>query len=89
MFWAAIIGDTLIAPFCVEDGIKITASSYSTFLDKHFRPWWRKKTVRLWKTLIYMHHNPPAHAARYTSDYLKKIGIKDANLMKRLRLQLH
>ena len=29
-----------------------------------------------------MHDNAPAHAARCTSDWLKKIGIKDDNLMK-------
>ena len=37
MFWAAIIGDTLIGPFCVEEGVKINSTTYSAFLDKHFR----------------------------------------------------
>lgn len=36
MFWAAIIGDTLIGPFRVEDGVKINATTYSAYLNKHF-----------------------------------------------------
>ena len=81
MFWAAIIDDKLIGPFRVEDGVKINANTYSAFLDKHLRPWWKKQPLRLRKSLIFMHDNAPAHAVRYTTDYLRKIGIKEDNLM--------
>lgn len=72
----AIIGGTLIGPFRTEDGVKISA-----FLDRYFRPWWKKQLPRLRKALLVMHDNAPAHAARYTTAWLKKIGIKDDNLM--------
>ena len=80
MFWAAKVGDRKIGPFRVEDGVKINSESYCAFLNKHFRPWWKKRPLKLRKALIYMQDNAaPSHAWRYTTAWL--MGIKDKSMV--------
>ena len=46
MFWAAIIGNELVGPFRVADGVKMTAKLYIDFIKEHlfpsgkFDPWY-------------------------------------------------
>ena len=63
IFWAATVDDSIIRPFRVEDGVKIDSEGYCAFLNKHFRPWWKKQPLKLRKTLMYMHDNAPSHAS--------------------------
>ena len=42
MFWPAIIGDSNIRAFRIENGVKIDSRGYYAFLNKHFLPWWNK-----------------------------------------------
>ena len=39
MFWAAIYDDHIIAPFCVEDGVKMTSQVYIDLLKEKFMPY--------------------------------------------------
>ena len=39
MIWAGIIGDELVGPFRVPDGLKLTAATYCEFLKKALEPW--------------------------------------------------
>ena len=66
LFFAAIVRDSIIGPFRVEDGVKFDSKGYFALLNKHFRPWWKKQPLKLRKTLMYMHDNTPSHASRYT-----------------------
>ena len=45
MFWAAIIGNELIGPFRVADGVKMTAKLYVDFTKEHLVPWHKKKKL--------------------------------------------
>ena len=38
MYWAAILGSKLIGPFKVPDGVKMTASTYTEFLEQNLIP---------------------------------------------------
>ena len=75
MFGAAIVGDNIIGPFRVDDRVKIDSEGYCAFLNKRFRPWWKNQSMKLRKTLMYMHDNAPSHVSTYTTDWLMKHGI--------------
>ena len=38
MFWSGIVDNTLIGPFKVPEGVKITSEAYINFLTKYFTP---------------------------------------------------
>ena len=42
MFWTAIIGNELVGPLRVSDGVKMTVKVYMDFLKKHLVPWYKK-----------------------------------------------
>ena len=43
MFWAAIIGNELVGPFRVADGVKMTAKLYIDFIQEHLVPGTRRR----------------------------------------------
>ena len=81
MFWAAIVDKDIIGPFRVPDGVKIDSSGYCDLLQRCFIPWWKRKAAKTRKSLIFMHDNAPAHASKFTQEWLSKQGIKEQNLM--------
>ena len=81
MFWAAIVDKDIIGPFRVPDGVKIDSVGYCDLLQKWFMPWWKRKAVKTRKSLIFMHDNAPAHASKFTHEWLARQGIKGSNLM--------
>ena len=76
MFWAAIVGDSIIGPFRIEDGIKIYSKGHFAFLNKHFLPRWKKQPLKLRRTLMCMYNNALSHVLRYTTALLMKLEIK-------------
>ena len=58
MFWAAIIGNELVGPFRVVDGVKMTAKLYIDFIKEHLVPW-NKKNLSFRKKMVFMHYNAP------------------------------
>lgn len=81
MFWAGIVGNTLVGPFKVPEGVKITSEAYISFLTKHFQPWYKAQPLSFKRKAILMHDGAPAHSAKATKAYLAKIGFKDERLM--------
>ena len=81
MFWAGIVGNELVGPFRVEDGVKMTAIVYIDFLKKNFVPWHKSKHLAFRKTFVFMHDNAPSHAARLTTGYLNKVVGKHGKIM--------
>ena len=67
MFWAEIIGNELVGPFRVTDGVKMNALTYRNFLQDNFIPWDRSKHPPFRKKIIFMQDTAPSHAARSTS----------------------
>ena len=50
MIWAGIIGNELVGPFKVEDGVKIDLAVYTQFLEKNLMPQMKKKSAAFKKT---------------------------------------
>ena len=73
MFWTALIGKVEIGPFLVPDGLKMTAQSYTKFLEDNFIPcmmYHKQHPASFKKKIIFMQDNAPLHAARTLYDFL-------------------
>lgn len=81
MFWAAIIGDELVGPFRVADGVKMTAKLYIEFIKEHLVAWHKKKILAFRKNMVFMHDNAPSHAARITTEYLNSVFARQGKIM--------
>ena len=75
------MGDTLLGPFRVPEGVKLTSQAYIQFLDEHLSPWLYNLPLLRRRQLIFMHDNAPSHAAKATTSFLASLGIKDQTLM--------
>lgn len=81
MIWAGIIGDRLVGPVRVPEGVKVTSAAYCNLLTQCLVPWLDNIPLSLRRDFIFMHDNAPSHSARATREYLAKLGIKDEKLM--------
>ena len=81
MFWAAIIGDQLIGPVKVEDGVKINSAGYCTFLEANFLPWYNNQPAAVKESLIFQQDNAPSHASRETKGWLADQGLSAEKIM--------
>lgn len=81
MFWSGIIGEDLLGPFKVPEGLKITSKTYTEFLKDNLEPWLDDLPLSRWRKLIFMQDNATSHSAKNTTAYLGTIGIKDDKLM--------
>ena len=50
MFWAAIVGNELVRPFRVLDGVKMTSKLYIDFLKEHLVLWHKRRVWHSEKT---------------------------------------
>ena len=75
MFWAGIIDDTLVGPFMVEEGVKLTSKSYCDFLEVNLCGWLEDVPLTLRKKLVFMQEVTPSHNAKATKEFLKTIGF--------------
>ena len=83
MIWASIIGNELMGPFKVEDGVKIDLAGYTQFLEKNPMPWMKKKSAAFKKMMVFMQGNAPSHASKFTREWLTKESIKEDHLITR------
>ena len=81
MIWACIIGDELVGPFRVPDGLKLTAATYCEFLKTALKPWSDDLPLSRLKTIVFMHEYAPSHAAKATTAVLKSLGFVNESLM--------
>ena len=67
MFWAGIIGNELVCPWKVPEGVKMTSVAYVryvTFLKEHHEPWFKSKPLSLKRKMIHVHANGQQHFSR-------------------------
>jgi transposase len=81
MLWAGIINSSVVGPFMVPDGVKITAASYCDFLEGNFSPWFASQKAAFRRKMVFMHDNAPSHAARLTTQFLADRGFKNSRMM--------
>ena len=65
MFWAAIFGSKLIGPFKVQDGVKMTAFTYTEFLEQNLFPEIHLLERGLQDNFVFMHDNAISHATSW------------------------
>ena len=76
-----LIGNELVGPFRVPEGVKLTSKSYINFLDDHLSQWLDDLPLLRRSKMIFMHDNAPSHSAKAITAYLASIGIKGKSLM--------
>ena len=82
MIWAGIIGDELVGPFRVPDGLKLTAATYCEFLKTALEPWLDDLPLsRLKSERQFSCTTTPSHAAKATTTVLKSLGFVNESLM--------
>ena len=75
MIWAGIIGDELVGPFKVEDGLKMNSITYCDFLNRNLIDWVENLPLTKLKNLIFMQDNAPSHASKFTKSWLESQGF--------------
>ena len=55
MFFAGIIGNELVGPWKVLEGVKMTSVAYVVFLNEHLEKWLKSKQMSLKGKTIFMH----------------------------------
>jgi transposase len=81
MIWAGIVGDEILGPVRVPEGVKITSHTYCQFLKRVLEPWLEEIPLSLLRKIIYMHDNAPSHSAKATTEYLESLGFNNQRLM--------
>lgn len=81
MFWAGLLGNTIVGPFRVEQGVKLNSRNYCSFLTRNFLPWYQRLSEEDKEPLIFMQDNAPSHASRYTKAWFSDQGIDGSKLM--------
>jgi len=81
MIWAGIIGDKLVGPIRVPEGVKVTSATYCDLLSKSLVPWMDEIPLALLRDFIFMHDNAPSHSARASREFLATLGIQGEKLM--------
>ena len=77
MLWAGILGDELVGPLHVQEGvIKLTSHTYCQFFKSFLEPWLEEIPLSRLRNLVYMHNNAPSHAAKATTQYLESTGLR-------------
>ena len=73
--------DELIGPFRMPEGVKMNSEVYVRFLMENFFPWYRDQRRTFKLKCVFMHDNAPAHASRFTREFLASKIIKEDRLM--------
>ena len=55
MFWDATVGNELVGPFRVSDGVKITSKQFIDILKEHVPLWYKKKSFAFRISGMIMH----------------------------------
>jgi transposase len=81
MIWGGIIGNAIIGPFRVPEGLKLSSATYCPFLKNSLEPWLDNLPLATLKKIIVMHDNALSHAAKATTQFLHSLGFVNETLM--------
>ncbi len=70
VIWDRMIGNELIGPFHVLEGLKLSADTSCAFLGNSREPWRDNPPLVRLKKIILMHDNAPSHSAKTTTQFL-------------------
>ncbi|CAB3995023.1 Hypothetical predicted protein [Paramuricea clavata] len=75
IIWGRIIGNTIIGPFHVPEGLKLSSATYCPFPKNSLEPWLDNLPLATMKKTIFMHDNAVSHAAKATTQFLHSLGF--------------
>ena len=81
MFWAGLLGNRVVGPFRVPEGVKLNACSYKQFLADNFLPWLNTQQSQLQESIVFMQDNAPSHNSRLAKGFLEEHGFVDERYM--------
>ena len=81
MFCAAVLGSKLIGPFRVPHGVKMTAFTYTEFLERNLIPEAHLLEPGLQDNFEFMHDNAPSHASLMVRVFLRIDNLAGNRLM--------
>ena len=81
MFWDWLLGNTIVDPFRVEQGVKLNSQNYFSFLTRNFMPWFQQLSDQDKETLILMQDYAPSHASKYSRAWFSDNVIGGSKLM--------
>ena len=81
MIWGGMIGNAIIGPFCVPEGLKLSSATYCPFLKDSLEPWLDNLRLSMLRKIMFMHDNAPSHAAKATTKFLHSLGFVNEILM--------
>ena len=91
MKWPEIIGDELLGPVSVPQGVKLASATYCQFLKNVIEAWLEEAQLSRLKKVVFLHDNVSCHAAKATTKCLEILGFaakftryKSSNQGKRL-----
>ena len=77
LIWGGLIGNAIIGPFHVPEGLKLSLATYCSFLE----PWLDNLPLARLKKIIFMHDNALSHAAKATTQFIHSLGVVNETLM--------
>ena len=72
-----IIGDRLVGPIKVPEGVKVTSAAYCNLLSEFLVPWLDDIPLSLLRAFVFMHDNTPSDSARATQAFLATLRVQD------------
>jgi transposase len=81
MIWVGIIGNAIIDPLRVPEGLKLSSATYCPFLKNSLEPWLDNLPLATLKKITFMHDNSPSHAAKATTQFLHSLAFVNETLM--------
>ena len=80
MIWDGIIGDEIVGPFLVPDGLKMNSGNCCAFLKKNFMSWLNSQNNDVKQSIIFQQENVSSHAPRFTKGWLSCVSITGQRL---------
>ena len=84
MVWGGIIGNAIIGPFRVPEGLKLSSATYCPILKNSLEPWLDNLPLATLKKIIFMHDNALSQAAKATTQFLHSLGFVNDGLASKL-----
>jgi hypothetical protein len=81
MILGGIIGNAIIGPFRVPEGVKLSSTTYCPFLKNSLEPWLDDLPLATLKKIIFMHDNALSNAAKATTQFLHSLALVNETLM--------
>ena len=78
---AIIVGQTIVGPFNVYEGVKLNSANYCDFMDKTFFAWYISYS-RFKVKYVFMYNNAPSHVSKLIDELFEHERFTGEKIMK-------